>query len=596
MRLGIAILILAGTLPLSAMEKDLSGTWQLRLISCLPSEKICATKIDPQNLSKLYSVKQPGNLHADFPWFYGEAELTHEFDYTPNAATPIPDVLLLGSIGSADQTYLNEILVGALGVVEQNSAQSAWNEFRSYRIPAGALRTGKNLLRIRFWVLDVKAGVHAGPVELTTFRDSLGKIFIWRLLREFIWNAIPVMVMITILVLIVTFRYWQRNEGNHYLIYASIGYFVHSMYYFPFPSIFDYQLFLKMQWSGRIISVIFTTLYFLSNFQIHDKLAHGGWMLVGLAAILWTALSSSYAALMETMRWQQWLFLIHLAYPLVYWKRMAGSPRRQMYIRFHVIAILVGALYVNDALVLGSAVMLPWLYHYLSLVNIVNFFDHYSYQLFLWRERGRQMGESTASVRHLREKLNMAHELHDVVGAQLSQIVALSDASASSEKHANLNELASSSLEKIRNFAHILKGETETDELPLILEKLADRLKALGRHEVLLHISAAQTGARALSGDQRHHIERILSEWSSNVIRHARGAKRLELGCRVRRGRVTVFFYQDAPAFSWRGKADRGGLLSMRRRATAIKADIQCRHVRGGALLIVAIPMTKTHG
>jgi signal transduction histidine kinase len=334
------------------------------------------------------------------------------------------------------------------------------------------------------------------------------------------------------------------------------------------------------------------------------------WMVIGVALAVLTIIAGSRSEYFATMRWQQWTFLGHLAFPYIYWKRMQTSPRREIYMQYVAVAAVVAALYVNDALVLAYAIGSAWLYHYMSMLNVMNFLSHYSFHLYLWRHEGKLEGRRDAEVTHLREKIEMAAELHDVVGAELSQMVVLSNASGN---HAGaLKQLAADSLEKVRNFAHILKGEKQVAELPEMLRNLRDRLLQLGRYEVVLIENSEDVFLRDVKGSNtnrqpqsetstllqvspfvRMHLERIFSEWSANVIRHAKEATRLTLGWRLKRGRLCIFFVQDATSFAWKGHADRGGLKGIERRAQEIGAKVACRRFGQGSLLLLTMPLGR---
>jgi hypothetical protein len=161
------------------------------------------------------------NLHEKFPWFFGEAEYTRTFDHKArnDKEQPEPDVLILGSIGSIDQTYLNEIFIQREGIFDAGAVVSAWNKVRVYNLPTGALKPGKNMLRIRVTVLDFKAGMHAGPLKLGHAPELLPAAIGYQYLREYLFFGSPILTMVMILVLLITAKYWQRDEGNHYLIW-----------------------------------------------------------------------------------------------------------------------------------------------------------------------------------------------------------------------------------------------------------------------------------------------------------------------------------------------------------------------------------------
>jgi signal transduction histidine kinase len=593
-----------------ALPADLSGDWQVRLLSCLPTEAECLKR----RTNEIYTVHAPMNLHDRFPWFFGVAEYTLTFKH--HVARPPaqhePDMLVLGSIGSIDETYINDVFIQREGIYSTGSVVSAWNKVRVYHLPTGVLKEGDNRLRVRATVLDFKAGIHSGPLRLGDAQELLPASIGYQYLREYLFFGPPILTFVMVLVLLITAKYWQRDEGNLYLILASAGYILHCLYFVPVPFFRDYLFLLKLQWIGRIVSVVFTTTYFLSNFQIRTPAIHLAWIAIGVVLSAWVASAPSHAEFFATMRWQQWAFLTHLAFPFLYWRRMQQSPRREIYMQYAIVAPVVAALYLNDALVLAYVIGGTWLYHYMSMLNVMNFLSHYSFHLYLWRHEGKLEGRRDAEVTHLREKIDMAHDLHDAVGAELSQMVVLAQREPMAGTGEAMRELAASSLEKVRNFAHILKGEAEVAELPALMRHLEHRLKSLGRFEVLLienppqvrllRAAQAQTAMKTaaqvpeLSPMTRVHLERIFSEWSANVLRHARAARSLTLGWKVSANRLHLFFMQDASPYLWKGGAQKGGLKGIERRAREIGARVYCRPFGKGSLFLVVLRLENTHG
>lgn len=589
---------------LSALSIDLSGIWNLKFVHCLANERRCA-----QNLASATGeqrVSLPANLHSNYPWFYGEVIFTRSFTYQAQGKDSVPDLLLLGSIGSVDETRINGILIGKEGQYAAGSIVSAWNKVRAYELPAGILRPGQNEIEIRVTVLDFKAGIHAGPLELTHARPVQYHLLGLRILREYIFIAIPLLLMVVVMAFLTAITYWQRDDGNGFLVAAFFTYLVHSIYFLPLPWSIEYLTFNKIQWVGRIWSVMFSALYFAKNFGFYSWRRDSLWIIFGIILSLLTIRVSTLAEFSDTVFWVHIAFLTHLFYPLFFYRKTLSGPRRIIYRRYLPQSLVVFAAYVHDTFVIGYAINTPWVFHYMSIINVVQFLDHFSFHLYMWRDRGRH----DAEVDHMREKLRMAHELHDVVGSELSQIVVLSRQTSSTHERASLTELAGGALEKIRNFAHILKGETGVDTLPIIMEKLCARLKALRRYEVNYRANATKiyfesrrlevatpnhngdTSPSMLSPYQRMHIERMLSEWASNIIRHAHGAKRLVVGWQLRNRRVRIFVYQDTPPFHWNGKAERGGLKSLEIRAHEIGGRVACRKRFTGALWLLTLPLS----
>lgn len=189
-----------------------------------------------------------------------------------------------------------------------------------------------------------------------------------------------------------------------------------------------------------------------------------------------------------------------------------------------------------------------------------------------------------AEVKFLQDKLWFAHDLHDTVGSQLAQMSVLAG-KTDSRSTTHLAELAKGTLENVRNFAHVLKGEQRVDDLGSQLWKLEQSFRALGRYQV--KYAAEKTPAR-ISDLALLHVDRILSEWTANVIRHS-GADAVAFGTRSKPGFVRIWFYQNAGGFTWRGQAEKGGLRSIALRAQNIDASVTVRRRGTGAYFVMTV-------
>lgn len=593
----------AGASP-AAPKIDLTGEWTLKLVGCLAGEGDCTARLAA--VRREVQIALPSNLHSAYPWFYGDAVFSRSFRYEIPSGDSPPNLLVLGSIGSIDETRINGLLVGKEGNDSEGSTVSAWNKVRAYELPAGILRQGLNQVEVRVRVLDYKAGIHSGPLHITHARRSQYVLLGMRVLREYIFQAIPLLLIVVMAAFLMVIAYWQKGQGNSFLVAAFFSYLIHSVYFIPVPLSIDYLTFNKIQWIARIWSVMFSALYFAGNLGYFKWRHEILWIILGATLSGTTLVASSLAAFAQNMFWNQIVFLSHLLYPFLFYKKTLSGPHRTIYRRYLPQSLLVLAFYLHDCLVIGYQINTPWLYHYMSIMNVVHFLDHFSFHLYLWRDRGRHEAE----MEHAQTKLRMAHELHDVVGAELSQMVVLSRQIQATDFRDSLSRLASGALEKIRDFAHILKDEAEVDSLPRILEKLCARLNALHRYEVVycdnipfvnngLNPPAStatgqnklQSAVLTISPFTRMHIERMLSEWSSNVIRHARSAKRLVVGWQERPHKVRIFFSQDANPFQWSGTAESGGLKGLELRAREIGAQLSCRKRHGGALWLLVLPL-----
>jgi signal transduction histidine kinase len=193
-----------------------------------------------------------------------------------------------------------------------------------------------------------------------------------------------------------------------------------------------------------------------------------------------------------------------------------------------------------------------------------------------------------AEVKFLQDKLWFAHDLHDTVGSQLAQMSVLAG-KTDPRSTTHLAELAKGTLENVRNFAHVLKGEQRVDDLGSQLWKLEQSFRALGRYQVNY---AAEEAPGRVSDLALLHVDRILSEWTANVIRHS-GADTVSFGTRSCDTYVRIWFYQNAGGFTWRGEADKGGLRSISQRAQNIGAQASVRRRGKGAYFMLTVKTTN---
>ncbi len=110
----------------------------------------------------------PGCLPASYYWFRRVVEL-------PSGLAGQDVTFDLGRIDDCDEFYVNGQKIGDTGVMPKNQPQgncvSAWNQNRSYTVPAKFLKPGKNLLAICMYNHDGPGGFM--PPEATK-RETVG--------------------------------------------------------------------------------------------------------------------------------------------------------------------------------------------------------------------------------------------------------------------------------------------------------------------------------------------------------------------------------------------------------------------------------------
>jgi sialate O-acetylesterase len=91
-------------------------------------------------------------------------EITLPADWSSNSAT-----LTLGAIDDYDTTFVNGVKVGATG----EETPSPWQAPRSYTVPAGLLKTGRNVIAVRVWDRTGGGGFY-GPADALKLTSAQG--------------------------------------------------------------------------------------------------------------------------------------------------------------------------------------------------------------------------------------------------------------------------------------------------------------------------------------------------------------------------------------------------------------------------------------
>ena len=141
-------------------DVDLSGWWRLRLGDDLayaePEARVAAWD----------SLRVPGTFEAQGHRYDGLAWLRTEVELSASEAGD-EMLLVLGAVDDLDQAYVNGVLVGATGDLEARAiAGDEWQRERVYRVPAGLLRAGRNVVAVRLYDGLFDGGITAGPVGL----------------------------------------------------------------------------------------------------------------------------------------------------------------------------------------------------------------------------------------------------------------------------------------------------------------------------------------------------------------------------------------------------------------------------------------------
>lgn len=208
------------------------------------------------------------------------------------------------------------------------------------------------------------------------------------------------------------------------------------------------------------------------------------------------------------------------------------------------------------------------------------------------------------SVR-LRERADLARDLHDVVAhhvsaivirAQAGQVASATRPEAATEALELIEAEAGRALSEMRTMVGVLRADAPAtvdpaprDPVPLLadLEDLADHT-AYPPVVVTLSGPATRLGPAVAAG-----VHRIAREAMTNARRHAREAHRIDLAVTVREDDVLLRVVDDG-ALGRVGRPGEGyGIVGMRERAAALGGSCEAGPAPGGGWVVEAVLPTE---
>jgi signal transduction histidine kinase len=225
--------------------------------------------------------------------------------------------------------------------------------------------------------------------------------------------------------------------------------------------------------------------------------------------------------------------------------------------------------------------------------------------LVVWSVSRARMRRRLAVVERQRaleqERSRIARDMHDEIGARLTQISLLSAIAAGTA--GNENELRAQTT-KISSAAHSLTRSLDeivwavrpqNDNLESLVEYLDESLRDLCENSPVRYwfSGPASVPAVEVSANVRHNILLACSEAVNNTLKHA-GATEVRVGLRLRPLRLEIEITDNGQGFDVaKGEAKRSGLTHIRQRIHDIGGHCECRSIPDeGTHFTFSIPMS----
>ncbi len=201
------------------------------------------------------------------------------------------------------------------------------------------------------------------------------------------------------------------------------------------------------------------------------------------------------------------------------------------------------------------------------------------------------------AVANLRTRI--ATDLHDDIGAGLSQIAILSElaqrpADVTPRGEAPLSDIAGISRELVDSMSDIVWAiNPEHDRVGNLVHRMRRfATDVLGGQKIDLkfHSSVADEDLR-IGADVRRQVYLIFKEAVHNIVRHS-CARRAEVELGIAKEGFTLLVSDDGRGFDPTVRHEGHGLVSMRRRASALGGRVEFRSAPGrGTVLILTVPL-----
>ncbi len=200
----------------SVLDSKIAGDWKASNLEISPEEYFTAWESGIDTVSWM-SYAVPGNLSAIFPPPYSKSTkffIKKEF-IVPESWITSHKTLRLGQVSDRDKTYLNGVLIGSTGKMNEDHIQ-ADGILRIYEIPEDLLRIGKKnllLIEVQIFYSDT-AGIIRDEVKIGS--SSL----IYKEVKNEDNFKLFFIVIYSVLSIVFIFTYFFRKENKEYIFFS----------------------------------------------------------------------------------------------------------------------------------------------------------------------------------------------------------------------------------------------------------------------------------------------------------------------------------------------------------------------------------------
>lgn len=510
--------------------------------------------------------------------------------------------VLLGKIGSMDETFLNGVKIGGEGLIDHTPIE-AFKVERLYRLPEEHLDfNGENVLAVRVMNTFFKGGIYQNEMIIGDYRDLL----LQKIRRDADRKNVEVLFF-TFFILLAVLYSFLHFCGIREKEYWAFGFFVfiYAVEFF-LDSLFFYETGLKtFAVQNTIVALLAflpaSLLFFLAS-ALHERItftlktAMSVFALFSLGTLLFAG-GEMYSFI--TLLWLlPALFSAFYAVLLSITAYRAGVPESGA-ILTGVTGLLLGGLALT--LEESGILSLPDLFgDTLSEIVMLFFFLCIIYALCA---RFVRMGDALRSfsenilISHEEERKRVARELHDGVGQSLLALklnLQMMEAETQAGRPAApnyFNEVlshVSDAINEVRNTANDLRP-SHLEEMG-IAGAIAWHGERVGERTGIKVTMEMGEGLEAIDMRVKDNLYRICQEALSNVLKHS-GGTHVHISLKPSGNRLRLEIRDNGKGFELSQRGSGIGISTMGERAALLDGILKISSSDSGTTVYVEIPL-----
>lgn len=241
----------------------------------------------------------------------------------------------------------------------------------------------------------------------------------------------------------------------------------------------------------------------------------------------------------------------------------------------------------------------PWFWVAVSALILSGFF--FSYRFRAWRLLQAENLQLAQQQSLERERLRIAQDIHDDLGARVTQISMASamaartafDAEASKAGFERITQLSRQLVASLHDTIWVVNPENDNlEQMGHYLCQIFNQLLSDAGISCRVEVPALSPDV-TISSHQRHNLGMAVKEAVHNIIKHA-GASEARMNIRIEDSQLHIFIQDDGHGFDPESAEPGSGLGNLRRRLEDISGSTEVNsRQEGGTMLHLRMPLQR---